>query len=182
MAKYVVATSAELAEGERKIIELEGRSIGVFNVDGEYYALLNQCPHAGAELCAYGTVFGASAADEPDGSITYERGRSLRCPWHQWEYDIRTGESWYDPRNARVRKYEVEVVPGSPEDVVDPDGGPQKGPHVMEGYAVTVEGDLIVVDTSRRRPGTQQRQEKKSGEAGGRSGAPGRRADIGGRA
>lgn len=162
MTKYVVAGVTEIEPGERKIVELEGRSIGVFNVDGEYFALLDQCPHAGAQLCSYGTVFGVSTAEGPDKDIEYERGRSLRCPWHQWEYDIRTGESWYDPRNARVRKYEVEVVPGSPEAVVDAGGGLQKGPYVMEGYAVNVEGDLVVVDTSRRRPARSR--QTRSGE------------------
>ncbi|WP_373427037.1 Rieske (2Fe-2S) protein [Pseudarthrobacter siccitolerans] len=78
-------------------------------------------------------------------------GRSIRCPWHQWEFDIRTGESFYDPKNARVRKYDVEVFPGSPEALTDPEGGLQKGPYVMEGYEVSIEGEVIVVDTSRRR-------------------------------
>jgi 3-phenylpropionate/trans-cinnamate dioxygenase ferredoxin subunit len=151
MSKYVVAGASEIEPGERKIVELEGRKIGVFNVDGEYFALLDQCPHAGAALCSFGTVFGVSDAEKPDGDISYERNRAIRCPWHAWEYDIRTGESFFDPRNARVRKYEVEVVPGSPEDVVDLDGGRQKGPFVMEGYAVSVEDDMVVVDTSRRR-------------------------------
>lgn len=156
MSKYIVASTSEIEPGQRKIVELEGRSIGVFNLDGEYVALLNQCPHAGAELAAYGTIFGVSKAEGPDKDIDYQRGKSLRCPWHQWEFDIRTGQSWYDPKNTKVRKYEVEVVPGSPEDLMDPDGGVQKGPHVMEGYAVTVEGDMVVVDTSRRRKGTQK--------------------------
>lgn len=158
MTKYAVANTSEIEPGHRKIVDLEGRSIGILNVDGEYFALLNQCPHAGAELCSHGTLFGASSADGPDGPIKYERGRSLRCPWHQWEFDIRTGESWYDPRNARVRKYDVQVVPGSPEAIVDPEGGAQKGPYVMEGYAVTIEDDLVVVDTSRRRKTAEHKQ------------------------
>lgn len=152
MAKYVVADTSEIEPGKRKIVELEGRKIGVFNVDGEYFALLDQCPHAGAALCSFGTVFGVSDADKPGGEISYERNRAIRCPWHAWEYDIRTGESFFDPRNSRVRKYEVEVVPGSPQDLIDPDGGLQKGPYVMEGYEVSVEGNMVVVDTSRRRP------------------------------
>ncbi|KQU07132.1 ferredoxin [Rhodococcus sp. Leaf7] len=159
MAKYIVANSTEIAPGERKIVELEGRSIGVFNVDGEYFALLNQCPHAGAALCEHGTIFGVSAADGPDTDIEYQRGQSLRCPWHQWEFNIRTGESWYDPRRTKVRKYEVDVMAGSPEDVTDPDGGLQKGPHVMEGYAISLEENVVVVDTSRRRAGTQRNRE-----------------------
>jgi nitrite reductase/ring-hydroxylating ferredoxin subunit len=156
MTKYVVATTSEIKPGERKIVELEGRSIGIFKVDGDYFALLDQCPHAGAALCSFGTIFGVSAAAGPDQQIDYERSRSIRCPWHQWEFDLRTGVSWYDPKNTKVRKYDVEVVPGSPEDVVDPNGGRQQGPHVMEGYEVTLDGDSVVVDTSRRRPGTQR--------------------------
>ena len=167
MTKYVVARVADIPPGSRKIVELEGRSVGVFNVDGEYFALLDQCPHAGAQLCTYGSVFGVATADRPGEPIEYHRGRSLRCPWHQWEYDLRTGQSWYDPQNARVRKYEVEIVPGSPEAVVDPDGGPQKGPYVLEGYAVTVEDDVVVVDTSRRRPGTQRRTERQLADSAG---------------
>ncbi|PKW16634.1 Rieske (2Fe-2S) protein [Saccharopolyspora spinosa] len=163
MTKYAVANAADIAPGERIIVELEGRKIGVFNIDGEYYALLDQCPHAGAALCSFGTIFGVSDAEAPGEPVNYERNRSLRCPWHAWEYDIRTGESFFDPRNSRVRKYNVEVVPGSPEDTVDPDGGVQKGPYVMEGYEVTLDGDLVVVDTSRRRPARGPRAETASG-------------------
>ena len=159
MTKYAVAAAGEIPPGQRKIVELEGRSIGILNVDGEYFALLNQCPHAGAALCAHGTIFGRSQAEKPDEPITYQRGQSIRCPWHQWEFDIRTGESWYDPKNARVRKYDVEVVPGSPEALTDEEGGLQKGPYVMEGFAVSVEDDVVVVDTSRRRAGSRPRHQ-----------------------
>jgi nitrite reductase/ring-hydroxylating ferredoxin subunit len=157
VSRYIVANVADIEPGGRIIVELEGRSVGVFNLDGEFYALLNRCPHAGAPLCEHGTVFGVSSAEGPDQPIDYERQRSLRCPWHAWEFDIRTGVSFYDPRNTRVRKYEVEAVPGLPEDVVDPEGGRQEGPLVLEGYAVSVEGDVVVVDTSRRRPGRSRR-------------------------
>lgn len=156
MAKYIIANVNDLAPGERMVVELDGRSVGVFNVEGEFFALLNQCPHAGAPLCGFGTLFGRSEAPGPDGPISYERSRSIRCPWHQWEFDVRTGESFYDPANARVRKYNVEVVEGSPEAVIDPDNEVvQKGPHVLEGYHVSIEEELVVVDTSRMRRGTQ---------------------------
>lgn len=159
MAKYIVANVADLEPGQRMVVELDGRSVGVFNVDGEFYALLDQCPHAGAALCSFGTLFGKSEAEAPDKPITYERSRSIRCPWHQWEFDIRTGESFYDPANARVRKYSVEVVEGSPEALVDLESqGIQKGPHVLEGYHVSIEDDMVVVDTSRMRRGTQSRR------------------------
>ncbi|TCK25738.1 Rieske 2Fe-2S domain-containing protein [Pseudonocardia endophytica] len=153
MTRYAVAGTSEIGPGQRKIVEIEGRPVGVLNVDGEYFALLDRCPHAGAPLCGHGTIFGVSTAAQPDGPIEYEGGRSLRCPWHAWEFDVRTGVSFYDPRNARVRRYPVEVVAGAPDDVVEPDGGRQEGPLVLEGYEVAVEGDMLVVDTARRRPG-----------------------------
>jgi nitrite reductase/ring-hydroxylating ferredoxin subunit len=147
--KYVVGKLADIPEGHRKIVTLAGRSIGVFNVDGEYFALLDQCPHKGAGLCSTGTIFGVSSAESPGDRITYEPKRSIRCPWHQWEYDIRTGESFYDPANDRVRKYDVEVVPGSEVAGCESDGAA----YVAEGYAVEIDDDLIVVDTGRRRAG-----------------------------
>jgi nitrite reductase (NADH) small subunit len=40
-----------------------------------------------------------------------EEGRILRCPWHSWEYNIRTGESVFD-KNVRIVSYAVEIVDG----------------------------------------------------------------------
>jgi len=44
MPKYVVDTVDEIAPGSKKIVEVGGRSIGVFNVNGQYFAILNRCP------------------------------------------------------------------------------------------------------------------------------------------
>src|SRR5262245_39775127 len=54
MAKYVVATTAEIPPGGRKIVEVAGRSIGIFNAGGEFFALRNRCPHQGGPLCEGG--------------------------------------------------------------------------------------------------------------------------------
>ena len=51
MAKYRVATVEEIPIGGRKLVTIAGRSIGVFNIDGEFYALRNTCPHQGGPLC-----------------------------------------------------------------------------------------------------------------------------------
>jgi 3-phenylpropionate/trans-cinnamate dioxygenase ferredoxin subunit len=155
MARYIAGRVGEIPEGTRKIVTVGDRSIGVFNVGGEYFALLNRCPHAGAALCQ-GLVTGIAQADVPGVEVRYERrGEFVRCPWHQWEFDIKTGQSWFDPRRLRVRRYDVSVVRGAPEDCVDPAGGRQPGPHIAEGYDVEVEGEYVVIDTERRRPGTQ---------------------------
>lgn len=166
MARHVIGRIGEIPEGGRKIVDVAGRSVGVFNIDGEYFALLNQCPHKGAELCSGGTIFGSSHADSPTGEVTYEPKRSLRCPWHQWEYDVRTGESFSDPANDRVRKYDVAVVPGSEVANSESSGGGAVEGYVVEGYAVEIDDDFIVIDTSRRRAGV--------GPAAGAPMAPGR--------
>ena len=54
--RHVVARVADIPPGERLIVDIAGRSIGVFNVDGRFYALRNSCPHQGGPLCLGRTV------------------------------------------------------------------------------------------------------------------------------
>src|SRR5947199_9556940 len=106
LVKYVVATVAEIPPGERKIIDVGGRSVGVFNVQGEYFAVLNRCPHQGGPL-GKGETLGFLRPGEV-GELHYSRaGEIVRCPWHGWEYDLRTGQSWFDPARIVARRYEV---------------------------------------------------------------------------
>ena len=103
--RVVVAKAADLPPGKRVIVNVNGHGIGVFNVGGDYYALLNRCPHRSGPLCM-GRVRPLVVA-AGIGQLDYEReGEILKCPWHQWEFDIRTGEALYDPR-LRVRTYEA---------------------------------------------------------------------------
>jgi 3-phenylpropionate/trans-cinnamate dioxygenase ferredoxin subunit len=147
MAKHIVATAAEIPPGSRKIVDIGGRSIGVFNVNGEFFALRNHCPHQGGPLCD-GKLSGLFQADRP-GEYQYSRpGEILRCPWHGWEFDIRNGQSWFDPAKPRVRKYEVSVEPGAE---LEPDelaaaSGYQKGPYTAATFAVTVEEQYVVLE------------------------------------
>jgi 3-phenylpropionate/trans-cinnamate dioxygenase ferredoxin subunit len=136
MARHVVAAAGEIAPGGRKLVTLSGREIGIFNHDGEYFALLNRCPHQGGALCK-GTLVGVVTSPQP-GRFDYSRpGELLKCPWHGWAYDIRTGQSWCDPNDTKVKSYEVTVEPGATL---------AKGPFVAETFAVSVEQDYIVVE------------------------------------
>lgn len=145
MSKHIVATVNEIPPGQRKLVEVEGRSIGVFNINGEFFALRNNCPHQGGALCT-GRLTGFLTASAP-GNYTYSRrGEILRCPWHGWEFDVKTGQSWWDPARTRVRSYEVSVETLAPEQVLAEENGLQKGPYVAETYAVTVEQSYVVVE------------------------------------
>ena len=103
--RYVVARAEELPPGQRRIVTVRGREIGVFNVGGEYFALLNYCPHRAAPLCLGRQRPLVTSADVPQ--VGHERENEiLKCPWHQWEFDIRTGKALFDPKLA-VRTYEA---------------------------------------------------------------------------
>ena len=129
MGRHVVGRISELPPGERKIVEVEGRSIGVFNVHGQFYALRNRCPHQAAPLCL-GAIKGMMLPGKPGEYIWAREGEILRCPWHGWEFDITTGRSIFNPHKTRVKTYEVTV---EPED------------ESVETYAVSVEDGLIVL-------------------------------------
>jgi nitrite reductase/ring-hydroxylating ferredoxin subunit len=144
MGKHVVAAVDEIPPGGRKIVDVAGRSIGIFNLDGEFFALRNSCPHQGGELCR-GTISGFLSSAGP-GDYRYSRqGEILRCPWHGWEFDIRTGQSWFDPRRVRVRRYNVTLQPIHP-GADCPPADLEQGPYVAETYPVTVERRYVVVE------------------------------------
>jgi len=137
MAKHVVAAVGDIPPGTRKLANVNGRSIIVFNLGGEFFALNNRCPHRGGSLCE-GKQTGLVLSDAP-GDYQYSRkGEIIRCPWHSWEFDIRTGQSWCDPGKVKTRKYAVSVEQGAK--LVE-------GPYQAETFPVSVENDYVVVDT-----------------------------------
>ncbi len=136
MERTVVAAVAEIPPGSRKIVVVRGREIGVFNLGGAFFALSNYCPHQGGQLCR-GTMVGLVTSREP-GRFEYGRaGEMLKCPWHGWEFDIRTGQSWCDPEGTRARAYKAGVEVGA---------ALVEGPFVAETFAVSVEAEYVVVD------------------------------------
>lgn len=136
MKRQVVARALDVAPGHCKIFSVAGREIGVFNVGGEYFALANRCPHEGGPLCQ-GRIIALVQSDGP-GTYRLEREQEfVRCPWHGWEFDIRTGQSWCDPKSTRARQFQVTVEPG--EKLV-------KGPYVAETFPVSVEEEYLVVE------------------------------------
>jgi nitrite reductase (NADH) small subunit len=111
MKEFVVASVDEIPIGQCKVVEIQGRSIGVFNVNGEFFAVRNICPHQGAPLCKGKIVGIHECGDHIDNVRLIREGEFIRCPWHGWEFDIKTGKSIIDPQKCFVRSYEVSLGP-----------------------------------------------------------------------
>jgi 3-phenylpropionate/trans-cinnamate dioxygenase ferredoxin subunit len=105
--KRAVAKVSEIPPGERKIVEVDGRSIGVFNVNGAFVAALNVCPHEGGPVCR-GRVGGTTLPSQPGEFCWGREGEILACPWHGWEFDLLTGKALADQRR-HLRVYPVIV-------------------------------------------------------------------------
>jgi nitrite reductase/ring-hydroxylating ferredoxin subunit len=143
--KVVVGKVCDFEDGGRKIVDVNGKSIGIFRVDGEFYALRNRCPHQFGPLCA-GTLAPRAVSAGP-GDVRMDSGPPLlACPWHGWEYDLATGQSFMGPGrgNAPVLSYDVRVLPGRE---ITP-GERVPGPYVAETVPVSVEQDYVIIDDS----------------------------------
>jgi 3-phenylpropionate/trans-cinnamate dioxygenase ferredoxin subunit len=103
---WPVAQSSEIPPGARKIVDVDGRSIGLFNVNGTFVAVLNVCPHELAPVCL-GRVSGTTLQSSPGEFRWGREGEILTCPWHGWEFDLLTGAALADKR--RLRRYPVTV-------------------------------------------------------------------------
>lgn len=133
--RYVCGRADELPEGGRLLVEVAGRSIGIFCVDGRFHALVNRCPHQGAELCR-GEVVPLVTADAERGYRIDGSRRLLVCPWHGWEFDLETGRSYLDPARTRVKAMHVDVESGA---------ALREGPYRAEVVPIEVERDYLVI-------------------------------------
>ncbi len=173
--KVVVGKVTDFRNGDRKIIDVNGKSIGVFRVDDHFYAIRNRCPHQWGPLCL--GDFAPRAVSGGPGDVHLDSGPPLiACPWHGWEYDLATGQSFMGPGrgNMAALSYDVSVLPGSElaREAGRPDqgstarwsaapGGQQRadgrvpGPYIAETMPVSVEQEYVVVDDSPVRKGPQ---------------------------
>lgn len=134
--KYVVCKLEELPEGMVRTAELRGRKICIINSGGEFFAMSSRCPHEGADL-SYGRL---GSLVKSTGAGHYERvraGEVLRCPWHGWEFDVRTGQSWCRPRTVKTKAFDVVCANG--EDLI-------RGEYVAETFRVETEGQYLIID------------------------------------
>jgi nitrite reductase/ring-hydroxylating ferredoxin subunit len=109
--RHRVASTDDLGENERLIVEVKGTEIAVFHTDGDYHAVLNYCVHQSGPLCE-GALSGKMVAEPPEFDWEYDdEPRVVTCPWHNWKFDIQTGENVQDS-SYRVPTFETEVEDG----------------------------------------------------------------------
>jgi len=91
-----VASKSEFAEQGMRVKVVEGREIGIFRLGDEFFAYENICPHAGGPVCQgklMGRIEEQIAADKTSHGANFsKRDVNIVCPWHGYEYDVRTGE------------------------------------------------------------------------------------------
>lgn len=92
MAEFKKALAkSELELGKGKVVEMDGSQIAVFNVDGQFCAVDNTCPHRGGPL--------------GEGDLS---GKIVTCPLHGWEFDVCSGAYMNDPQE-KIKVYEVKI-------------------------------------------------------------------------
>jgi nitrite reductase/ring-hydroxylating ferredoxin subunit len=92
--RVLVAEAADIGVGEGRVVEADGKTLALFNVDGAFYALDNACAHRGGPL----------GEGDLDGTVVV-------CPWHAWRWDVKTGANVNNPA-VRMTCFPVSVDGG----------------------------------------------------------------------
>jgi nitrite reductase/ring-hydroxylating ferredoxin subunit len=110
MTEIFVAKASELPDGERRIVSHDGVEIGVFHWQGAFYAYQNLCVHQGGPACEGLIMHKVEDVLAPDRTWHGQRFSSDQvhfvCPWHGYEYDLKTGECAAD-RKLKLKTYAV---------------------------------------------------------------------------
>jgi len=109
-SEFEIGKVCDFVKGKPKRVEVNGHALVVVREQDEFYALHDSCPHQGARL-SNGHVSGTTHYCKPGDNIPYgSDGQILVCPWHGYEYNLRTGRSIFNPEVIRVRCYPLRVA------------------------------------------------------------------------
>lgn len=104
-----VGSLAEFELDVCKIVQVDGRDVGVIRTEQGVYAIANRCPHMGGGIC-YGTVTGLMTATSPENISYDETRKAMRCPWHGWEFFLSDGTAVGGITNRRLRRFPLHVI------------------------------------------------------------------------
>ena len=124
MREVNVGPASAFSDPGRKLIESEGVEVGVFKLGGEFYAYENVCPHIGGPACQGKMIAKVEESVMPDrtskGMEFSKTKLNVVCPWHGFEFDIRTGKhhgnARYRLKPIKVRVEDGHVVVSLPEE------------------------------------------------------------------
>ena len=104
---HFACNTDDVPDDAAKIVRIKNLSVGIFKLPDGFYALLNICPHRGAALCE-GPICGTTRTTDAREFVYDRAGELVRCAWHGWEFDIRTGEFLVDSK-TKARTLPVSV-------------------------------------------------------------------------
>jgi nitrite reductase/ring-hydroxylating ferredoxin subunit len=110
MREQKIGRTSDFKNGDRRIVFLGETEIGVFRDNNEFFAYSNTCVHQGGPACEGLIIAKVEEKLMPDktsrGLYFSDAETHFVCPWHGYEYDLRTGECAAD-RKLKLRRYEV---------------------------------------------------------------------------
>ena len=115
MAEIYIGPESDFAERDRKVVAQGDLEIGVFLIDGEFYAYENRCVHQGGPVCQgriLNRVEEVLADDKTSQGLQWaEEDVHIVCPWHGFEFNLKTGLHPGSPK-IRLRSFEVQIKDG----------------------------------------------------------------------
>src|SRR5262245_58890680 len=107
MAEVHIGEAAAFEDSGRKVVEIEGIEVGIFRLGDDFFAYENRCPHLDGPVCQ-GKIL-PLALEASSGRVFSKTQMNVICPWHGFEFDIRTGAHPTNPK-VRMRRIPVRVV------------------------------------------------------------------------
>jgi 3-phenylpropionate/trans-cinnamate dioxygenase ferredoxin subunit len=93
-----------------RIVDIDARQIGIVRWDNRVFAVGNLCSHQGGPLCQ-GVLSARLTAAQPGELMLDESSPTLACPWHGWEFDLRSGRALLDQK-LRIRTFAALIADG----------------------------------------------------------------------
>ena len=138
MREVNIGPASEFGDPGRKVVAFENFEVGVFRLGGEFFAYLNHCPHMGGPACQgkmIAKVEEVIAEDRTSKGMMFSKSKMhIVCPWHGFEFDIRTGRH---PGNSKARLRPIKVAVTGGEVVITV-------PDTREHVPVMQESDISV--------------------------------------
>jgi nitrite reductase (NADH) small subunit len=106
--KHLVGYVSDFTDNGCKVVNIGRRRILIWRDNTDFYATREECPHKGAPLDCV-KLTGTMLPSDPNAYQYGLKGTIIRCPWHKWEFDVRTGEPVFDTDSRKLVTYPVIV-------------------------------------------------------------------------